>query len=44
MAPEIVKTLPYDCSVDIWALGILSYIILCGEPPFKGKTKEEIFV
>jgi serine/threonine protein kinase len=44
MAPEIVKKLPYDCSVDIWALGILTYIMLCGKPPFKGKTKDEIFV
>ena len=41
---EIVKKLPYDCSVDIWALGILTYIMLCGKPPFKGKTKDEIFV
>lgn len=44
MAPEIIKKLPYDCSVDIWALGVLAYIMLSGKPPFKGKTKDEIFV
>ena len=43
MAPEIIKKLPYNCMVDLWALGVLSYIMLSGRPPFKGKTKEEIF-
>ena len=44
MAPEIIKKLPYDCSVDIWALGVLTYIMLSGKPPFKGRTKEDVFV
>lgn len=44
MAPEIVKSLPYDTKVDIWALGVMTYIILSGRPPFKGKTKEEIYL
>ena len=44
MAPEIIKKLPYDCSVDIWALGVLTFIMLCGRPPFKGRSKDEIFV
>lgn len=44
MAPEIIKKLEYDCSVDIWALGVMTYIMLSGRPPFKGQTKEEVFV
>ena len=44
MAPEIVKKLKYDTKVDIWSLGIVAYIILCGKAPFNGKTKEEIFI
>ena len=44
MAPEIIKQLKYDCSVDIWAMGVLLYIMLSGRPPFKGKTKDDIFV
>jgi serine/threonine protein kinase len=44
MAPEIIKKLEYDCSVDIWALGVMTYIMLSGKPPFKGKTKDEVFV
>ena len=44
MAPEIIKKLTYDCSVDIWALGVMTYIMLSGKPPFKGKSKDEVFV
>jgi serine/threonine protein kinase len=44
MAPEIIKKLPYDSAVDIWAVGVLAYILLCGKPPFKGKSKAEVFL
>ena len=35
MSPEILKGEKYDCGVDNWALGILTYEILIGKPPFK---------
>jgi calcium-dependent protein kinase len=44
MAPEIVKKIKYDTKVDIWSLGVMTYIMLTGRPPFTGKTKEEIFI
>jgi serine/threonine protein kinase len=44
MAPEIIKKLEYNCSVDIWALGVMTYIMLSGKPPFKGRSKDEVFV
>eukprot|EP00808_Paulinella_micropora_P001018 g57175.t1 len=35
MAPEIVSAKePYDLNVDWWALGILMFELLVGEPPF----------
>ena len=33
-APEIIKGEPYDESVDIWAMGVIMYILLSGETPF----------
>ena len=36
MAPEIVLRKAYDKSVDIWALGVMVYVILTGMPPFRG--------
>lgn len=34
LAPEIFYTQPYNCSVDYWSLGILTYEIITGAHPF----------
>ena len=41
-SPEVVDDL-YDEKSDEWSCGVLMYILLCGEAPFKGSTDEEIF-
>ena len=41
MAPEVIK-LCYDEKCDLWSIGILLYVILCGLPPFDGKDNKEI--
>lgn len=43
MAPEIVQEKTYDLRVDVWSVGVIAYILLSGRPPFKGKTKTDIF-
>ena len=42
MAPEVIKG-KYDRSCDIWSIGIVTYILLSGYPPFNGDTNKEVF-
>lgn len=41
MAPEIIIDTSYDYRVDIWALGILYFEMLCGYPPFHSENDKE---
>ncbi|XP_017118817.1 probable serine/threonine-protein kinase MARK-A isoform X1 [Drosophila elegans] len=46
MAPEVVDLFVgeahyYDKRCDLWSLGVIAYILLCGYPPFSGNCGED---
>jgi len=44
MDPDIAKKVPYlPRSADIWAAGVILYILLTGKLPFFGEFEADLF-
>lgn len=43
IAPEIISGQPYAFPGDVWALGVLLYVLLAGRFPFKASTQRELY-
>nr|XP_002716285.2 serine/threonine-protein kinase DCLK3 [Oryctolagus cuniculus] len=41
VAPEILSEQGYGLEVDMWAAGVILYILLCGFPPFRSPERDQ---
>jgi serine/threonine protein kinase len=40
---QILQELPYGATVDWWALGVLMYEMMAGQPPFEADNEDDLF-
>jgi len=43
IAPEVLHMRGYDKACDVWSLGVIVYILLCGFPPFYADNDAQLF-
>ena len=43
MAPELINGQNYDTKIDVWAVGVIVFLMLTGKYAFTGLTKKEVY-
>jgi len=43
VAPEVLNGEAYTQAVDMWSLGVILYILLCGFPPFYHQNTNQLY-
>lgn len=43
MAPEMLDEDKYTEKVDVWAIGVISFMLVTGRPPFEGMSEKAVF-
>ncbi|KZT40415.1 Pkinase-domain-containing protein [Sistotremastrum suecicum HHB10207 ss-3] len=42
VAPEVLNKKGYGKAVDLWSIGIITYVLLCGYSPFRSEDAKEL--
>uniref|UniRef100_A0A3Q1JGZ6 Protein kinase domain-containing protein n=1 Tax=Anabas testudineus TaxID=64144 RepID=A0A3Q1JGZ6_ANATE len=43
LAPEVILRRTYSCAVDMWAVGVIAYIVLSGSMPFEDDSRTRLY-
>lgn len=43
LAPEVLQRRGFTFKADVWAIGVMMYMLLTGRMPFDGEDKEKTY-